>query len=59
MGHDGQKDWEDLIGRMIELCFFRSLTNVEPQARDCEGRVIRDWIASNRASSGFWELIRS
>lgn len=59
LGHDGQKEYETLIGRMIELCFFRSLTNVGPQERDVEGRVIRDWIASNRASSGFWELVRS
>ena len=58
-GHDGQSDYETLIGRMIELCFFRSLTNVEPQVRDDEGRVIRDWIASNRATDGFWEMIRS
>jgi len=59
MGHDGQKEYETLVGRMIELCFFRSLTNVEAQERDIEGRVIRDWIASNRASDGFWELVRS
>ena len=58
-GHDGQKDYETLIGRMVELCFFRSLTNIEPQSRDVEGRIIRDWIASNRASDGFWEMIRS
>ncbi|MBI1311388.1 transposase [bacterium] len=58
-GRDGETEYEDLIGRMIELCFYRALTNVEPQSRDCEGRVRRDWIASNRADTGFWEVIRS
>ena len=58
-GHPGENEFETLVGRMIELCFFRSLTNVAPQVRDDEGRVIRDWIASNRAQDGFWELIRS
>lgn len=58
-GHEGQSNYEALIGRMIELCFFRSLTNIEAQIKDAEGRVIRDWIASNRASDGFWEVIRS
>lgn len=50
--------YEDLVGDLIRLCFFYSLTNVEPKVRDHEGRVIRDWIAANRAPSGFWEIIR-
>jgi hypothetical protein len=58
-GHEGESRYEDLIGRMIELCFFRSLTNVEPQSRDVEGRIRRDWIASNRANDGFWERVRA
>lgn len=58
-GRDGEKQFETLVGRMIELCFFRSLSNVEAQVRDIEGRVIRDWIAANRATDGFWEVIRS
>lgn len=59
VGHDGQNAYEELIGRMVELCFFRALTNVEPQCRDIEGRVVRDWIAANRANDGFWEMVRS
>jgi hypothetical protein len=58
-GRAGESEYEVFIGRMIELCFFRTLTNVEPQCRDVEGRVRRDWIASNRAESGFWEVVRS
>jgi len=50
--------FEDIVGDVIKLCFFRVLENVEPQVRDMEGRVIRDWIASNRAQSGFWEAMR-
>jgi hypothetical protein len=58
----GKKDearFEDWVGEVIRLCFFRALTNVEPQKRDVEGRVRRDWIAANRATSGFWEMVRS
>ena len=49
--------WEDTIGEVIRLCFFRSLTNVEPKRRDIGGVVIRDWIASNTARTGFWEMV--
>lgn len=51
-------DYEEIVGDVIRLCFFQSLTNVEPKVRDVDGRVIRDWIASNRATSGFWEMVR-
>jgi hypothetical protein len=50
--------YEDIVGDIIRLCFFRSLTNVEPKVRDVEGRVIRDWVAANRSTSGFWEMVR-
>lgn len=50
--------YEQIVGDIIKLCFFQSLTNVEQKVRDVDGRVIRDWIAANRASSGFWEMIR-
>jgi hypothetical protein len=46
------------IGDLIKLCFFRSLTNVQPKERSYQGVVIRDWIASNRASVGFWRMVR-
>lgn len=58
-GHAGATKFEDIVGKVIELCFFRSLTNVQPRVRTYEGSTIRDWVASNRAPSGFWEVIRS
>ena len=50
--------FEDIVGDTIRLCFFRALTNVEAKSRNSNGIVIRDWIASNVASQGFWEIIR-
>lgn len=50
--------FEDVVGEIIRLCFFRSLSNVEPKSRTVDQRVIRDWIAANHASEGFWQLIR-
>lgn len=57
-GWGSSSQFEEIVGEIIKLCFFTSLTNVEPKVRDVEGRVIRDWIAANRASIGFWEMIR-
>ena len=51
-------EFEDLVGDIIRLCFFTALTNVEAKVRNVDGRVIRDWIAGNHSSSGFWELVR-
>ncbi|VVQ36731.1 P-loop ATPase, Sll1717 family [Pseudomonas fluorescens] len=58
-GHSGAKEFEEIVGNIIKLCFFRSLTNVQPRERDIEGTIIRDWVASNRAPDGFWEVIRN
>ena len=52
-------DFEEIVGEMLKLCFYRWLHNVQPHQRDYEGRVVRDWIASNRAADGFWEMIRT
>lgn len=57
-GKNDAGNFENIIGDIIRLCFFRSLTNVEPKSRNVDGIVIRDWIAANRAQSGFWEMIR-
>src|SRR5207302_957725 len=57
-GRDHAAKFEDIVGGVIRLCFFAWLTNLEPRRREVSGTVIRDWIASNRASSGFWEMIR-
>jgi hypothetical protein len=59
MGHPGAKGFEDIVGRVVQLCFFRSLTNTQQHVRTLDGSQIRDWVASNRASGGFWEVIRS
>jgi hypothetical protein len=50
--------FETVIGEVIKLCFFRSLSNVQPKSRNVNGTVIRDWIASNRAAVGFWAIVR-
>ena len=59
VGKDGARQFEDVVGSIIKLCFFKSLTNVQPKERTIEGAVIRDWVASNRAHNGFWEVIRN
>jgi len=51
-------EFEDIVGNLIRLCVFSALTNVEPKVRNLDGRVVRDWIAGNHSSSGFWELVR-
>lgn len=58
-GHATAAEFEDIVGDVIKLCFFRSLTNVQAKSRTHEGSVIRDWVASNRAANGFWEVIRN
>ena len=57
-GDKHAEEFANLTGEAIRLCLFRSLTNVESKVRSADGRVIRDWIAANRASDGFWEVIR-
>ena len=57
-GNDGDQEFEQFVGEVIRLCFFRVLSNVQPHERDVDGRVIRDWIASNVATQGFWEMVR-
>lgn len=59
LGPESAGRFEDIVGDVIRLSFFRALENLEPKSRDMNGRVIRDWVASNRARSGFWELMRS
>jgi hypothetical protein len=57
-GDADAKAYEDIVGNVLKLCFFKALTNIEPQVRDINGRVIRDWIGANRAKDGFWAMIR-
>lgn len=58
LGKDGATAFEEIVGRIIQLCFFRSLSNIQPKVRTYEGSSIRDWVASNRATGGFWSVIR-
>jgi hypothetical protein len=58
-GLPGASEFEDYVGEVIKLCFFRSLSNVQSKERSYNGTVVRDWVASNRASGGFWEIIRT
>ncbi|WP_263417865.1 P-loop ATPase, Sll1717 family [Terriglobus albidus] len=57
-GRDSARQFENLMGEMIKLCFFRSLSNVQPRVRNGDNTGIRDWIASNRAAVGFWAIVR-
>jgi hypothetical protein len=57
-GNPDSARFEDVVGRIIKLCFFSSLTNVEAKVRTSDGRSIRDWVCANTAPSGFWEMIR-
>jgi hypothetical protein len=59
VGHTGAGQFEEIVGKIVRLCFFRSLTNTQSKVRTYDGTEIRDWISSNRASSGFWETIRN
>lgn len=52
-------DFEEIVGEALKLCFFRSLVNIEMRVRNHDGRIIRDWVAANRATSGFWEYVRT
>ncbi len=51
--------FEDLVGSVLRLCFFTTLCNVKAEERTVDGCCRRDWIVSNRAPSGFWEMVRS
>jgi hypothetical protein len=57
-GDSHAEEFASLVGEILKLCFYRSLTNLEPKVGSVDGRVIRDWIAANHAQEGFWELIR-
>jgi hypothetical protein len=58
VGRETASRFEALVGQVIELCFFRVLFNLEAQSHDVSGTIRRDWIASNRGESGFWEMVR-
>lgn len=53
MGAKTAGQFEELIGEVIRLCFFRALSNVQARSRNVNGTIIRDWVASNRARLAF------
>jgi hypothetical protein len=57
-GRQDATEYENVVGEIIRLCFFRSLVNVAAKSRSFDSHTIKDWIASNRAYGGFWEMIR-
>jgi len=57
-GPSGARQFEEIVGELIKLCFFRSLNNVEARVSEVSGTSIRDWIAANVARNGFWEMVR-
>lgn len=58
MGVPGAASFEEVVGEIIKLCFFRALTNVQPKARTVDNRTIKDWVTSNQAIDGFWARVR-
>ena len=54
-GISHSRQFEDIAGETIRLCFYRSLANVKPRVRTINGTVVRHWVASNVAPSGFGE----
>jgi hypothetical protein len=58
VGREAAAAFEDAVGQVLELCFFRNLANIEAQVREVDGMIRRDWVAANRATMGFWEMVR-
>jgi hypothetical protein len=57
-GRAHAEEFEETLGEMLKLCFFRTLTNIEDQVREIDGVIRRDWVASNRGENGFWYMVR-
>ncbi len=57
-GDQDSEAFEKVIGEILKLCFFRTLTNPEHRVRDIDGRVVRDWIVANHSSEDLWEMLR-
>lgn len=57
-GRESASQFEDIVGDVLKLCFFRVLHNIQAESRDADNTVRRDWVASNRGEGGFWEMVR-
>lgn len=58
-GPESASEFEEIVGHVIRLCFFRSLNGLEKRSRSYDGRTIKDWISSNEAIEGFWARMRT
>lgn len=58
-GKGHAKQFEEVVGKILRLCFYRVLSNPEPKSRTNAGEIIRDWVASVTATHGFWDIIRT
>lgn len=57
-GQEHAAEFEETVGIVLRLCFFRVLANIDDQVRDIDGTIRRDWVAGNRGETGFWEMVR-
>lgn len=57
-GRPGAMAFEELVGKVLRLCFGGVLANPEPKVRDIAGVVVRDWMVANVAEHGFWGKVR-
>lgn len=54
--HDDK--YEEFVFNVISLCLRPYLGNVQKRSRTVDNRAIRDIIATNVASTGFWSMAR-
>lgn len=57
-GQDHDDKYEDFVYSVITQCLRPYLGNVQKRSRTVDNRVVRDIIATNVASSGFWSMAR-
>ena len=57
-GVGGATQFEECVGDVLKLCFFRQFSNIQRQVGTLDGTARRDWIVSNRAETGFWDMVR-
>jgi hypothetical protein len=57
-GKDAAVQFETIVGNVIRYCFLGHLENSESQVNDCDNTKRRDWIVANRATTGFWQMVK-
>ena len=58
VGQAQSASYEDFVCNVISLCLTPYLCNVQQRFKTVDGRAIRDIIATNVASTGFWSMAR-